>query len=68
MEVVPGTDLVVMCRVGAEGVGAHLARELMAFSTTRVQRRQPRDSFTEWILLALIALTVALSVYVVIIR
>jgi len=40
----------------------------MAFSTSRVQRRQHRDSFTEWILVALIALAVVLTLYVVIIR
>ncbi len=40
----------------------------MGFSTTRVQRRQHRDSFTEWILVALIALAVGLTFYVVLIR
>ena len=40
----------------------------MAFSTTRVQRRQHRDSFTESILVALLVLMVGLAFYVVIIR
>ena len=40
----------------------------MAFSTIRVQRRQHRDSFTEWILVALLVLMVGLAFYVVIIR
>jgi len=40
----------------------------MAFSTTRVQRRQQRDGFTEWIQVALLVLTVGLAFYVVIIR
>ncbi len=34
----------------------------------RAQRRQHRDGGTEWILVALIALTVVLTFYVVIIR
>jgi hypothetical protein len=38
----------------------------MAFSTTPVQRRQHRDSFTEWILVALIVLIAGLTAYVVI--
>ena len=40
----------------------------MAFSATRGQRRQHRESFTEWILVALIALAVVLAFYVVTIR
>ena len=35
---------------------------------TRAQRRQHRDGVSEWILIALIALTVVLTFYVVIIR
>ena len=39
----------------------------MAFSTTRGQRRRHRDSYTEWIQVALLVLTVGLAFYVVII-
>jgi len=40
----------------------------MAFSTTRVERRQHRDRYTEWIQVALLVVTLGLTFYVVIIR
>ena len=35
---------------------------------TRVERRQQRDRYTEWIQVALLVLTVVIAFYVVIIR
>jgi hypothetical protein len=40
----------------------------MAFSMARWQRRQHRDSYTEWIQVALLVVTLGLTFYVVIIR